>query len=136
MSEQSPFQPTFQTPPAQHGVTYAAPPSVSASRRSPVLGYVSLGVAAFDVLAGLVMETALRQFVLTMHYADAGYVAFSSISMTVGILLDLVVIAIAVVALVGRRGTVPAAIALGVGGAGLVSALGSLLINSLPPFGG
>ncbi|GIT78793.1 hypothetical protein LLS1_04620 [Leifsonia sp. LS1] len=136
MSEQSPFQPTFPAPPAQPGVTYAPPPPGPAARRSSVLGYVALGVAAVGVLVGLVMEVVQRHYLLTTHYSGASFALLSGVSVTIGIVLDLVVIAIAVVALVGRRGTVPAAIALGASGAGLIGVLGSLLVNAAMSFAG
>jgi ATP/ADP translocase len=142
MSEQSPFQPTFpaqqqpqpQQPPAQ--VTYAPPPSIPPQRRSPALGSVALGLAAFGLLVGLVEQVLQRQFLLQTHYSSASFALFSGVSVTLGVVLDLVVIAIAVVALVGRRGTVPAAIALGVSGASLISVLGSLLVNAVMSFSG
>jgi ATP/ADP translocase len=148
MSEQSPFQPTFPTPPQQPQspqqpspqqqpqVTYAPPPSAPPQRRSPVLGSVALGIAAFGLLAGLLEQVLQRQFLLQTHYSSASFALFSGVSVTFGVVLDVVVIAIAAVALVGRRGTIPAAIALGVCGSGLISVLGSLLVNALMSFSG
>ncbi|MFK3669042.1 hypothetical protein ACI2IX_02635 [Leifsonia aquatica] len=143
MSEQSPFQPTFPAPPQQQSpqppqpqVTYAPPPSAPPQRRSPVLGSVALGIAAFGLLAGLLEQVLQRQFLLQTHYSSASFALFSGVSVTFGIVLDLVVVAIAVVALVGRRGTIPAAIALGVSGSGLISVLGSLLVNAVMSFSG
>ncbi|GAA0434219.1 hypothetical protein [Leifsonia naganoensis] len=147
MSEQSPFQPTFPTPPQQHQsqqqespqqpqVTYAPPPSAPPRRRSPVLGSVALGIAAFGLLAGLLAQVLQRQFLLQTHYSSASFALFSGVSVTFGVVLDLVVIAIAVVALVGRRGTIPAAIALGVSGSGVISVLGTLVVNALMSFAG
>lgn len=143
MSEQSPFQPTFPAQPPQPRpahpqpqVTYAPPPSVPPRRRSPVLGSVALGIAAFGLLAGLVEQALQRQLLLQTHYSSASFALFSGVSITFGVVLDLVVIAIAVVALVGRRGTIPAAIALGVSGSGLISVLGSLLVNAAMWFSG
>ncbi|MFJ3394854.1 hypothetical protein [Leifsonia aquatica] len=146
MSEQSPFQPTFpapqqqqqspQPPQQQQHVTYAPPPSAPPQRRSPVLGSVALGIAAFGLLAGLLEQVLQRQFLLQTHYSSASFALFSGVSVTFGIVLDLVVVAIAVVALVGRRGTIPAAIALGVSGSGLISVLGSLLVTAVMSFSG
>ncbi|MFJ3490728.1 hypothetical protein [Leifsonia aquatica] len=143
MSEQSPFQPTFPTPPQQQQqspqqqqVTYAPPPSAPPQRRSPVLGSVALGIAVFGLLAGLVEQVLQRQFLLQTHYSSASFALFSGVSVTFGVVLDVVVIAIAAVALVGRRGTIPAAIALGVSGSGLISVLGSLLVNAVMSFSG
>jgi ATP/ADP translocase len=143
MSEQSPFQPTFPTPPQQQSqqqqppqVSYAPPPSAPPQRRSPVLGSVALGIAAFGLLAGLLEQVLQRQFLLQTHYSSASFALFSGVSVTFGVVLDLVVIAIAAVALVGRRGTIPAAIALGVSGSGLISVLGSLLVNAVMSFSG
>jgi len=143
MSEQSPFQPTFPAPPQQspqspqqQHVTYAPPPSAPPRRRSPVLGSVALGIAAFGLLAGLLEQVLQRQFLLQTHYSSASFALFSGVSVTFGVVLDLVVVSIAVVALVGRRGTIPAAIALGVSGSGLISVLGSLLVTAVMSFSG
>jgi len=143
MSEQSPFQPTFPAPPQQPTqqqpqpqVTYVPPPSAPPQRRSSVLGSVALGIAAFGLLAGLVEQMLQRQLLLQTHYSGASFALFSGISTTFGIVLDLVVVALAIVALVGRRGTIPAAIALGVSGSGLIAVLGTLVVNALMSFSG
>lgn len=127
MSEQSPAQPQYQpAPPLTPGTVYAPPPE---PRRSPVLGYVALGIAALGLVIGIVEQIVQRLFLLRMHYSGAAFGLFSGVSVTVGILFNLVVIALAVVAVVGRRGTIPAAIALGAGGFALISTLGSLLVT-------
>jgi hypothetical protein len=131
---QQPYQqqPQQQPAPSPYQAVYAPPQK----RPSPVLGYVALGIAVLGVLVGLGEQVAQRMFLLSTHYSAAGFGLFTGVSVTVGILFDLIVIAIAIVALVGRKGTIPAAMALGAGGVSLLSTLGSLLVNFGMSFSG
>jgi hypothetical protein len=148
VSEQPPYPPVNPSvPPQQHpqqppqyASVYGAPPAQQPqppqpTRRSPVFGFVVLGVAVLGLVVELVMQVVQRIALVQGHYSASSFGLISGVSLTLGILIDLVVIALALVALFSRRGVVPAAVALGAASFGLLSVLGTLLVNAMFSFG-
>lgn len=129
--EPNPYPSPYGPPPAASGST----PPAAAVRRSPALGYIALGIAALNLLVGIGGQVVQRGILLNSHYSMAGYGLVSGAFTTIGVLFDVAAIAVAIVAIVGRRGVVPAAIALGASAVGLLSALGWMLISLTMSFG-
>lgn len=115
--------------PSPYGPPPAAAPPATPVRRSPALGYIALGIAALNLLVGIGGQVFQRSILLDSHYSMAGYGLVSGVFTTIGILFDLAAVAVAIVAIVGRRGAVPAGIALGASAAGLLSALGWMIVS-------
>lgn len=131
--EPNPYPSSYGPPPAAAAPAPAPPDGTG--RRSPALGYIALGIAALNLLIGIGGQVVQRGILVNSHYSMAGYGLVSGAFTTIGILFDVAAIAVAIVAIVGRRGAVPAGIALGASAAGLLSALGWMLISLTMSFG-